>query len=152
MRTFARLILPAALLLLTQACATVTRGTTVTWTVESDPLGANVALSSGERCTTPCTLKKKRKHPFEVTVEKAGYGSVSTQVLSSTSGAGATAMAGNVLVGGVIGLAVDAGTGAMRDLKPNPLVLKLVPMRKDEEIELPDAATTEPAPSPVPES
>lgn len=35
-------------------------------------------------------------------------------------------MAGNVLVGGLIGVGVDAASGATKDLRPNPLVLQLV--------------------------
>ncbi len=135
-----KLILPALALVATQGCATVTRGTTVAWTVESDPIGADVELSSGERCTTPCTLKKRRKDPFEVSIRKLGYAEVRTQVLSEVSGAGAAGMAGNVLIGGLIGVGVDAATGAARDLKPNPLVVKLEPQRRDEERESPDAA------------
>jgi hypothetical protein len=34
-------------------------------------------------------------------------------------------MAGNVLVGGLIGIGVDAYSGAMNDLVPNPLSVKL---------------------------
>lgn len=34
-------------------------------------------------------------------------------------------MAGNVLIGGLIGVGIDAGTGAMKDLRPNPLVVRL---------------------------
>jgi hypothetical protein len=34
-------------------------------------------------------------------------------------------MAGNVLVGGLIGVAVDAGSGATLNLTPNPIDLKL---------------------------
>jgi len=40
-------------------------------------------------------------------------------------------MAGNVLVGGIIGAAVDAGTGAMNDLVPNPVILQLVPISEN---------------------
>lgn len=36
-------------------------------------------------------------------------------------------MAGNVLVGGIIGAGVDAGTGAMLDLTPNPAHVDLRP-------------------------
>lgn len=45
---------------------------------------------------------------------------------SEISGAGAAGMAGNVLIGGVIGAGVDAGTGATKDLRPNPLSVQLV--------------------------
>lgn len=119
-------VLVGALALLT-GCATVTRGTTQAWTVESDPIGASVRLSSGETCTTPCTLKKKRKHGFSVVIEKDGYEQVLTSVVSSIGGGGAAGLAGNVLIGGLIGIGVDAGTGAANDLKPNPLVVRLNP-------------------------
>jgi hypothetical protein len=34
-------------------------------------------------------------------------------------------MAGNILIGGIIGGAIDATSGAMNDLKPNPLIVTL---------------------------
>jgi hypothetical protein len=123
-----RAMLVGASVLAIQGCATVTRGTTEAWTVESDPIGAAVTLSSGETCTTPCTLTKKRKDPFMVTVEKEGYEPVQTQIQSQVAGAGAAGMAGNVLIGGIIGIGVDAATGATKELKPNPLVIKMVPL------------------------
>jgi hypothetical protein len=123
-----RATLVCAAILTIQGCATVTRGTTEAWTVESDPIGAEVTLSSGETCTTPCTLTKKRKDPFMVTVEKEGFESVQTQIQSQVAGAGAAGMAGNVLIGGIIGIGVDAATGATKELKPNPLVIKMVPL------------------------
>ena len=122
-----RWTLLAALVALSSACATITRGTTEAWTVESEPAGAEVVLSSGETCITPCTLKKKRKHAFEVTVTKPGFEPVITSVLSQIAKAGAAGMAGNIIFGGIIGVGVDAGSGATKELKPNPLVLKLVP-------------------------
>ena len=43
-------------------------------------------------------------------------------------------MAGNVLLGGVIGAGIDVASGAMLNLVPNPLVVTLEPMadKKDE--------------------
>jgi hypothetical protein len=46
----------------------------------------------------------------------------------------------NVLIGGVIGIGVDAVTGASQDLKPNPLHVVLEP----------DTAAPAPAPAPAP--
>ena len=40
-------------------------------------------------------------------------------------GAGAAGVAGNVLLGGVIGIGIDAATGASKDLKPNPVEVEL---------------------------
>jgi hypothetical protein len=47
-------------------------------------------------------------------------------------------MAGNIVLGGLIGAAVDAGSGAMKELKPNPIVVKLVPL-ETEAVEAPRA-------------
>ena len=108
------------------ACATVTRGTSQDFTVESTPPGARVATSHGFECAaTPCTFRMPRKDGFRITVAKEGYVSQTREITSSVSGAGGTAMAGNILVGGIIGGAIDATSGAMNDLKPNPLVVTL---------------------------
>ena len=118
----AALVLPVAT---GSGCATVTRGRYQAWTVDSTPSGAVVSLSNGERCETPCTLKLRRKYPFAVHVCKSGYHAVNTMVQSQVSGAGAAGLAGNVLLGGVIGAGVDVGTGAAKELKPNPLTVQL---------------------------
>ncbi|CCV09805.1 conserved hypothetical protein [Mesorhizobium sp. STM 4661] len=44
------------------------------------------------------------------------------------SGNGAVGLAGNILVGGLIGVGVDAVTGATLDHFPNPAVITLVPV------------------------
>ncbi len=113
-------------MLFASGCATITRGSTQTWTVESTPIGATASLSNGERCETPCTLTLKRKHPIAVQICKPGFAPVNTSVQSAMSGQGGAAMAGNVLVGGLIGAGIDAGSGAGKDLKPNPLQVVLV--------------------------
>jgi hypothetical protein len=87
-----------------------------------------VQLSDGHACTSPCSVELKRKHDYHVKIEKAGYDPVETDVLSQIVGAGAAGMAGNVLVGGLIGVGVDAYTGATKGLKPNPLTVSLAPV------------------------
>lgn len=122
-----RALMLAGLALSLPACATITRGTTQQFTVESTPPGARVSTSNGFECvSTPCTFRMPRKDPFRVTVALDGYVTQTVEVTSSVSGAGGTAMAGNILVGGLIGGAVDATSGAMNDLKPNPLVVTLL--------------------------
>lgn len=107
-------------------CATITRGTTTEFTVESTPPAAAVKTSTGFTCvSTPCTFKMPRKEAFSVTVTKAGFKSSTTKVESKIAGKGAAGMAGNVLVGGIIGIGVDAASGAMNDLTPNPLKVTL---------------------------
>lgn len=109
-------------------CATVTRGTTTKFTVASTPPGGAVKTSTGFTCDpTPCSMTMPRKESFDVTVTKAGYAPKTLHVRSSVSGGGAAGLAGNVLIGGVIGMAVDGTSGAMDDLTPNPLQVDLEP-------------------------
>jgi hypothetical protein len=113
------------------ACATVTRGSEDAWVVNSEPSGAKVETSNGHQCAaTPCAIKMKRKSEFVATLTKPGYKPATVQVTHKTAGAGAAGMAGNVLVGGVIGLGVDMYTGASQDLTPNPVTVKLEPADK----------------------
>jgi len=110
------------------ACATVTRGTHDTFRVVSVPPAADVKLTSGETCTTPCELKLKRKAVFDVTVSKSGYVSQSVHVRGVVKGGGGAAMAGNLIAGGLIGGIVDGSNGAGLDLKPNPVSVTLQPV------------------------
>lgn len=109
------------------ACATITRGTSQTFTVESTPPAAHVSTSNGFQCeATPCTFRMPRKDPFRVTISLEGYVTQEHQIDSGVSGAGGAGFAGNVLVGGLIGMTVDATSGAMNDLRPNPLIVTLL--------------------------
>lgn len=63
-------------------------------------------------------------------------------------------MAGNLLLGGAIGMGVDAGTGAYRSLYPNPVSVTLEPARgksksRTKSKSLPSNAVT-PLPKPTP--
>ncbi|MEI2433435.1 PEGA domain-containing protein [Lysobacter yananisis] len=116
----------AALALAASGCATFIRGSTQSLTIDSLPGAATVSLSNGERCSTPCVLKLKRKHPVAVELCKPGYRQALTQVRSELGSAGAVRMAGNALIGGLIGVGVDAASGAAKDLNPNVLAVLLV--------------------------
>jgi hypothetical protein len=90
------------------ACATITRGVHEKLSVLSEPSGANVTLSSGERGVTPTKfVMSRRGDNFTVTVSKPGYIPQTVKVESKASATGETAMAGNIIVGGLIGAAVE---------------------------------------------
>ena len=108
-------------------CATITRGTNQNFVVESTPSEANVKLSTGQTCVTPCTLRMKRKSEFAVTISKDGYQTQETHVHGIMKGGGGAALAGNAIFGGLIGAGVDASNGSLMNLKPNPLQVTLVP-------------------------
>lgn len=123
---FCHLLGMLLLLSLTTGCATITRGTEDTLVINSEPSGADIKLSNGMTGQTPATFKLPRKDAVFVKIQKAGYQTVEVNVQPQVSGGGGAGMAGNVLLGGIIGMAVDAGSGAMNDLTPNPLDVKLV--------------------------
>jgi len=103
-------------------CATITRGTTESWSIHTTPSGASVRTSTAFACdATPCTFQMPRKSEFDVTVSKAGFNTWQGHVSRHVAGGGGAGLAGNVLIGGLIGAGVDAASGAMMDLKPNPL-------------------------------
>lgn len=107
----------------------MTRGTTQEFTITTIPAGAAIKTSNGFECAaSPCTFKMPRKDGFTVEARLAGYELGTATVTSSMSGAGGAGFAGNVLVGGVIGMGVDATSGALNDLKPNPLEITLTPV------------------------
>ncbi|MGE5501896.1 MAG: PEGA domain-containing protein [Ignavibacteriales bacterium] len=137
----ARALLIVAFAASSAACATITRGTKEDWAVQTDPVGAKVQTDHGYSCEpTPCTMKLPRKNEFQVTVTKAGYKTYSTRVTNGISGKGTAGLVGNAVVGGIIGIGVDAVSGATLDLHPNPLVVKLEP-------EAPAVASTDAAPA-----
>ena len=112
-------------------CATITRGSKDFFEIESEPTGASVALSNGLNCVTPCAMELPRKHPFTATFSLDGYKPLIAEVVPKQAGAGSAGMAGNILIGGLIGVVADSTSGAMKDLTPNPLVAKLALVDSD---------------------
>lgn len=111
------------------ACASVTRGTTETVKIYASPEGAQIATDIGLTCTTsPCSLEVSRKTEFSVIVSKEGYNTQTVRVTTAVAPGGVAGIAGNVLVGGVIGVGIDAASGATLDHKPNPVLVELVPL------------------------
>ncbi|MFL1873745.1 translation initiation factor 2 [Hansschlegelia beijingensis] len=127
-----KILLAAAACAALAGCASVTRGTTEQITVTTEPSGAAVRTSMAHACpASPCTFQVGRKDEFIVTASKPGYRDASMPVKTKVAGNGAAGFAGNVLVGGVIGMGVDAATGAALDHYPNPVALTLEPIARE---------------------
>lgn len=107
-------------------CATVTRGTTSQIQIQSEPSGVEARTSLGHACTTPCTISVGRREEFIVTFTKTGFATQQIEVKTQVAGEGAAGLAGNVLVGGLVGMGVDASTGATLEHKPNPVIAVMV--------------------------
>ena len=110
------------------ACGSITRGTTERMAFTTEPPGAYMTSTKGYACpATPCSMDVDRSDEFDVTFVKPGFRPETIPVRTKVVGTGAAGMAGNILVGGVIGVGVDAATGAAFDHFPNPVAATLVP-------------------------
>lgn len=113
-------------LVILSGCATVTRGSKDVLEIKTTPAGAQVQMSNGFSCSsTPCAIKMPRRSEFVVDITRPGCKPMDVNVTHKTADGGAAGVAGNVLVGGIIGLGVDAATGASQDLVPNPVEVTL---------------------------
>jgi len=111
-------------------CASATRGTTEQISIASTPSGAEATVSGLEvptACITPCVVQAKRSADITVSFAKEGYEPQVVPLTKDIAGAGAAGFAGNLLLGGVVGMGVDAVTGAALDHHPNPVIVTMQP-------------------------
>lgn len=98
-------------------CATVIHGTRQDVGISSTPTGASITIDNLQSGTTPIFAKLRRKENHVVRITLPGYQSMDLTLTSSVSGW----VWGNVAIGGLIGLAVDAISGGMYKLSPEQL-------------------------------
>lgn len=82
--------------------------------VSSTPSGATVEIDGTEVGDTPLTKSLDRESQHTIEIDMDGYEAEQVIIDKSVSGW----VAGNILFGGLIGLAVDAATGGMYKLSP----------------------------------
>jgi hypothetical protein len=99
------------------ACATIMQGTTQTVGVSSSPPGARVTVDAVQMGVTPLMTKLARKDNHVVRLELDGYEPFAMTLTRGLSGW----VAGNIIFGGLIGLAIDAASGGMYKLTPDQL-------------------------------
>jgi hypothetical protein len=98
---------------------------------ETEPAGATATLSTGQTCTTPCSLTVPVDKPFSVTFTLTGYQPASEQIES-------------VLVDGTTKLRPNPATAEMIPAPPPPKPAPRKPVRKR------TTAAKKPAPKPAP--
>jgi hypothetical protein len=112
-------------------CASVTRGTTENISISSTPSGAEATITGLDvptACVTPCAIVAKRNADITVSFAKEGYEPEVVQLTKEVPATGAAGFAGNIVAGGLVGMGVDAVTGAAQDHKPNPVIVTMRPM------------------------
>ncbi|MCF1466817.1 translation initiation factor 2 [Agrobacterium vitis] len=130
LRKFAAVAIATAFV---SSCGSVSRGTTEDVTIHALPDDASIRTSLGPGCPrSPCTFPVKRKDSFTAFAEREGYKPGSIQIKTEISGGGAAGFAGNVLLGGLIGMGVDAYNKSSYDHTPNPAYIILEPINPND--------------------
>ncbi len=99
------------------ACATIMQGGQQNVGISSNPGQAKVLVNNMELGVTPIILPLKRKESHIVSIQLPGYQAYQATLSRGLSGW----VVGNILFGGIIGLVVDASTGAMYKLSPEQI-------------------------------
>ncbi len=113
------LTLGAALVL--AGCATIIHGSKQEVAFSSQPSAAAVSIDNVAMGQTPVTLRLDRGHVHTVRLTLAGYQPFEMNLTHHVSGW----VWGNIIFGGLIGLAVDAGTGGLYELSPEQVTAQL---------------------------
>ena len=112
--TLGRSALFTALVVSLTGCCSIIHGTRQDVGISSAPTGAIVKVDNVPSGNTPVVAKLTRKDNHFVRVELSGYQPFDMTLTRSVSGW----VWGNIVFGGLIGLAVDAIDGAFYNLSP----------------------------------
>lgn len=108
----------AALCVVLGGCASATRGWHEQIMLASTPSGATATMeglmgpsadqpTKSVSCTTPCSIQVNRNDNLTVKFEKDGFEPQVVALSKEVAGTGAAGFAGNILLGGVVGMVVD---------------------------------------------
>ena len=99
------------------ACASIMHGSSQDVGISSSPTSASVTVDNAAKGQTPFVAKLSRKDNHIIHIAADGYQPADLTLTRSTSGW----VWGNLLFGGLIGLAVDAISGGLYKLTPDQL-------------------------------
>ena len=106
-------------------CATIVHlGGNEELNVSSEPAGAKVVIDGTERGVTPLATKVERKKDHAVVLTKEGFEENQSRVESHLS----WWVAGNVILGGLVGILVDVLSGGGYTIEPDAVAGTLKPI------------------------
>lgn len=128
-KRYYKFALVIVLMMVLVGCATIVHGGRQKIPVKSDPSGATVSVNR-IKVQTPGVINLSRLEPMAtLRFEKEGYEPVEITLIRTTDGW----LWGNVLFGGIIGIAIDFATGAAYQLSPNQVNVTLKSLGYEEE-------------------
>ena len=126
-----RIILKLGIVLLTLLmtnCAAIVHGNKQVVDFSSQPTGAKVSIDGKEYGTTPTSVELKRmghfkgepsgKTEYQVKIDLEGYYPYEIKVKRTVDGW----FFGNLIIGGLVGIIIDAASGSMYKLTPDQIV------------------------------
>ena len=121
------LLCGAGVTFLLSSCASIIHGTRQSVSVNSIPSGAKVIVKGVEMAKTPAVIELKRnKTNIVLCFEKEGCQPVEVALNRKVDGW----IVGNIVFGGIIGLAIDFINGAAYHLNPSEVNITLAELRK----------------------
>lgn len=112
----------AGIALSATSCASILTGTKDRITFNSTPEGAKVFHKGIEKCTTPCTAEIPRSLSKQmVTFEKEGFNNKEVKLTKTFNPVSLV----NILLGGAIGVGIDAATGSLTKYSPKEYNVEL---------------------------
>jgi hypothetical protein len=157
MKVFSKLAMVAAFCALLSGCASIIHGANQAVDITSQPTGATITIDGREYGQTPKSIELRRKgrlktelapkKEYAVTIEMDGYFPYEMKIKRELDGW----FIGNIILGGLIGIIIDAADGAMYKLTPDQIIAQMgrenaMNIQKSGE-HLYIAATLEPDPS-----
>ncbi len=109
------------MILSSMSCATIINGANQDVRITSKPKTANVTIDGKMKGQTPYVARLRRKDSHIILIEMSGYEPFEMLIEKKLSGW----VFGNILIGGLPGLIVDALTGAMYKLDPDKVKVTL---------------------------
>lgn len=120
-----------AFCLLFTSCASIIHGPTQVINFASDPIGATITIDGKDHGQTPKAITLRRvgkekgdtseKMSYAVKISMEGYEPYETIIMRKVDGW----IVGNLIFGGLIGIAIDAANGSMYKLTPEQITGKL---------------------------
>jgi len=112
----------AGIALSATSCASILTGTKDRITFNSTPEGAKVFHKGIEKCTTPCTAEIPRSLSKQMVIfEKEGFNNKEVKLTKTFNPVSLV----NILLGGAIGVGIDAATGSLTKYSPKEYNVEL---------------------------
>ena len=131
LRKVLKVTMPALALMFFSNCASIIHGPSQNIDFSSQPAGARITIDGNFYGETPKTVPLKRKgrlkgeingkKEYQIKLEMPGYYPYELKVKREMDGW----FLGNIILGGLIGIIIDASNGSMYKLNPDQIIAQL---------------------------